>query len=165
MNITQDECQDLSVVSYGDFENWRAGQLRMKNSKDHLHKDDRGNVWNHLKKTVDGWNPGRSKILKSCGSSKGLLILQLQPINRPKEFPATRMIVYVTSEMYGLNADGTYPKLQSLNLHGQDFEMLLPAVFLKKKLFSLWDTWKFSTWLPLPSRSLTVRPWKVTETQ
>ena len=43
------------------------------------------------------------------------------------------MIVYVTLEMYGLNADATYPKLQSLNLHGQDFEMLLPAVFWKKK--------------------------------
>ena len=51
--------------------------------------------------------------------------------------------------MYGLNADGTYPKLQSLNLHGQDFEMLVAAVFWKKKTSSHCETPGNSTWLPV----------------
>ena len=89
----------------------------------------------------------------------GYLYFNFKPIKTDQSnFPATRMMVYVTSEMYGLNADGTYPNLQSLNLHGQDFEMLLPAVFFEKKTSSHCETPGNSTWLPLPSRSLTVRP-------
>ena len=147
LNVTQDECEGRSVVSWGEAGKLRAGKLALpfwSNSpwwpghSNLLGKIPRiistrrigvktwtKNIWSHLvsNTTVDGWNPEPSQILKTCKSSKGVLLLPLNfspAINRPwrKEFPATRSVLSTSlpMEMYGLNSD--------------DFEM-----FVGSKLF------------------------------